>query len=89
MEKSKDTKMSPKSSLPEIFSDEEAFQRIFGECLENNTFPTSEAVVNYYQEMNGLFNKYLEAIQENMFRYAYQCGFNAALEARPEKKTKN
>ena len=63
----------------EVFPDEETFQRIYSACLENCAVPTSVAVQNSYRDMNELFNSYLEAIQEQMFRYAYQCGFEAAL----------
>jgi len=67
--------------LFEAFPNEETFQKIFSECLENNSVPASKTIENCYHEMSNLFIKYLEAIQENMFRYAYQCGFKAALEA--------
>lgn len=62
----------------EVFPDEEAFQKIFAECLENNPATISNATKCYYDQMHNLFIKYLEAIQENMFRYAYQCGYEAA-----------
>ena len=62
-----------------VFPDEETFQKIYGECLEKSAPPACEAVQNSYHCMNELFNTYLEAIQEHMFRYAYQCGFEAAL----------
>lgn len=81
MKKTKQMELLTENALFEVFPDEETFQKIFSECLENNAFPTSESVKNSYYEMNELFNKYLEAIQESMFRYAYQCGFNAALKA--------
>lgn len=29
--------------------------------------------------MENVFNEYLDAIQEDMFRYAYQCGYEAAI----------
>ncbi len=62
-----------------VFPDEETFQKIYGECLEKNIPPACEAVQNNYHDMNESFNAYLESIQEHMFRYAYQCGFEAAL----------
>lgn len=65
----------------EVFPDEETFQEIFSKCLEDHPAPTSESVKIIYQEMNDAFIKYLEAIQENTFRYAYQCGFRAALDS--------
>lgn len=70
------------ASPAEIFPDEETFQRIYTECLERNAAPPSETVQDSYRGMSNLFNEYLEAIQEHMFRYAYQCGFEAALKRR-------
>lgn len=34
-----------------------------------------------YNGMNGVFDEYLSAVQEDMFRYAYQCGYEAAVAA--------
>lgn len=62
----------------EVFPDEESFQKIFAECLENYPATISTAAKCYYDQMNNLFIKYLETIQENTFRYAYQCGYEAA-----------
>ena len=67
-----------------VFPDEETFQRIYLMVMKMLTQvqsapPACEAVQNSYHCMNELFNTYLEAIQEHMFRYAYQCGFEAAL----------
>lgn len=75
------TGISAQTNYDEIFPDEETFQKIFSECLETKAAPPSEAINCYYHQMADLFVKYLEATQENMFRYAYQCGFMAALKA--------
>ncbi len=64
----------------ELFSDEKTFEKIYEECLENEP-QVSEAVRSSYKEMNKAFEEYLSAIQENMFRYAYQCGYEAAVKA--------
>ena len=61
-----------------VFSSEEEFQRIYGECLENQPQAT-EAIRSSYKGMHETFQDYLCAIEEHMFRYAYQCGYEAAL----------
>ena len=61
-----------------VFSSEEEFQRIYSECLENEP-QASETVRNSYQGMHDVFGDYLAAVQEDVFRYAYQCGYKAAL----------
>ena len=63
-----------------VFPNEETFQRIYEEGLENQP-QASEAVRSSYNRMNGVFNEYLSAVQEDMFRYAYQCGYEAAVAA--------
>ena len=73
------------NNLFNLFADDDAFQKLFADCLEANAAPTSKAIENSYRSMIKLFNEYLEAIQENMFRYAYQCGFKAALKKRMDK----
>lgn len=65
-----------------VFPDEETFPKIYSECLERSAPLASETIQSSYHGMNDLFNAYLEAIQEHMFRYAYQCGFEAALKKR-------
>jgi len=87
MKRIRNIEVPTENSYFEVFPDEETFQKIFSECLENNSAPTSQAIESSYREMNDLFVKYLEAIQENMFRYAYQCGFNAALKVCRESET--
>lgn len=72
--------------LPDPFPDEEVFQKIYCECLEKDAIPASAAIQDSYRNMSSLFNKYLETIQENTFRYAYRCGFRAALNAGMEKE---
>ncbi len=63
-----------------VFPNEEKFQRIYEECLENQP-QASETVRSSYKRMGGLFDEYLCAVQEDMFRYAYQCGYEAAVAA--------
>lgn len=60
-----------------IFPNEETFQRIYTECLDKQ--PTaSEAIKTNYQKMDTYFEEYIAAIEEHTFRYAYQCGYEAA-----------
>lgn len=63
-----------------VFPNEEIFERIYTECIENQP-QASEAVRSSYREMVNAFEEYLVAIQKDMFRYAYQCGFEAAIAA--------
>ena len=58
------------------FPDEETFEKIYSECLENAP-QASENVRNAYSELNQWLEKYICAIQEDTFRYAYQCGYEA------------
>lgn len=61
-----------------IFQNEEAFQKIFEECL--GTMPqATEAIKSSYEGMDDMFNKYLEATEEWIFRYAYECDYRAAM----------
>lgn len=68
------------NQLGGVFPNEEVFQEIYSECLENQP-QASEAVRNSYKGMIEAFDEYLNATQENMFRYAYQCGYKAAVAA--------
>ncbi len=63
-----------------VFPDEETFQRIYAECL-TATPQATEAIKSSYDGMNDMFNKYLDATEEWMFRHAYQCGYEAAMKA--------
>ncbi len=61
-----------------VFPNEEVFEKIYYECLENE--PTApESVTRGYREMRNAFEEYLSAVNEHMFRYAYQCGYEAAV----------
>ena len=67
-----------KSIEKKVFPNEETFQKIFLECLENAPTAT-EAIKSSYSGMDSMFNNYIEAIEEWIFRHAYQCGYEAAL----------
>lgn len=75
--------MSKKEAIPAkqlggVFPNEKVFEKIYYECLENQP-QASEAVRSSYRGMIDAFEEYLNATQEDMFRYAYQCGYKAAL----------
>ena len=61
-----------------VFPNEETFQKIYEECL--GTIPqATEAIKSSYAGMGKMFEKYLAATEEWMFRHAYQCGYEAAV----------
>ncbi len=62
------------------FQNEEEFQRIYGECLEHEVC-ASRAVNDSYKSMCEAFERYLSATREDMFRFAYQCGYEAGRKA--------
>lgn len=68
------------NQLGGVFPSEEAFQEIYCECLDND-LAAPEAVVSGYRTMRNAFDEYLGATQEYIFRYAYQCGYEAAVAA--------
>lgn len=59
-----------------VFPNEETFNRIYEECLEN-TPQTTERVKKAYNDMHDAFEEYMSAIEEYTFRYAYECGYTA------------
>lgn len=60
-----------------IFLTEGAFQKIYNERLEHQP-QVSKAVKDSYKNPGYALDEYLNATQEHMFRYAYQCGYEAA-----------
>lgn len=65
-------------STSTIFPNEEIFQKIYSESLESIPQAT-EVIRESYAEIGNVFNKYVEATEEWMFRYAYECGYRAAM----------
>lgn len=63
-----------------VFPNEETFQEIFEECLAT-TPQATEAIKSSYAEMGNMFEEYIVATEEWMFRHAYQCGYEAAAQA--------
>ena len=66
-----------------VFTNEDTFQEIHGECWEKMPQAT-EAIKSSYEGMRDMFGKYLDAIEEWAFRHAYQCGYEAAMKAMQE-----
>ena len=62
-----------------VFPDEEIFNKIYEKCLEDRPQATEE-IRETYGAMHDNFERYLSAIEEWMFRHAYQCGYEAALQ---------
>lgn len=69
-------KMQLKSFGGGVFPNEATFQRIYEECLENEP-QASQTLRNSCKELNLAFENYLAEYNEHMFRYAYQCGYEA------------
>lgn len=71
--------------MHDIFSDEENFEKIYCEIMEEAP-QAPEKVRNAYYSMHDAFEKYLDSIQEYIFCYAYQCGYKAAQKESQGKK---
>lgn len=65
-------------TITTAFPDEGTYQKIYDECMENMPQAT-EVVRNSYEDMRRALDEYISAISEGMFRYAYQCGYEAAV----------
>lgn len=65
-------------SASRIFQNEETFQKIYLECLESIPQAT-ETIKKSYKEMGRIFDEYIADTEECMFRYAYECGYRAAM----------
>lgn len=61
-----------------IFRDEEEFQRIYDECLARE--PQAPEVGSSYDAIMEMFDRHLDEVEKHMFRFGYQCGYEAALE---------
>ena len=66
--------------LSTVFPNEETFQKIYEECLEDEPC-VALSVTDCYKAMGSAVDKYLCAAQEHMFRHDYQCGYEAAMKA--------
>lgn len=61
------------------FSSEKEFQKVYAETVEQ--WPdANEEIRSNYKSMREFFEKYIDALDERTFRYAYQCGYKAAME---------
>ena len=57
-----------------VFPNEETFNKIYERYLESQP-QASESVRNAYNKMGEWFELYLCYVQEDLFRHAYQCGY--------------
>ncbi len=62
----------------QAFPDEETFKEIYTDCLDNAPFASDE-IFEAHEKMKEWFNVYVAALDECTFRYAYQCGYEAAI----------
>lgn len=74
------TEIKAVNQLGGVYPTEEAFQKIYDKCLENQP-QAPETVMSSYKRMREAFDEYLADTQEDMFRYAYRCGYEAAVAA--------
>lgn len=59
------------------FPNEEIFRRIYGECFKHAP-QAPENIEEAYEAMQSALNEYIDAIEEYVFRYSYQWGYEAA-----------
>lgn len=59
------------------FSREEEFEKIYADCLEKRE-DGPDKVAEQYKIMVRAFEKYIAAYNDDVFRYAYCCGYSAA-----------
>ena len=62
----------------QAFPDEGKFKEIYADCLDNAPFASDE-ILEAHEKMKEWFNTYIAASDEYTFRYAYQCGYEAAI----------
>lgn len=73
--------MGKTTDNPKVFSNEEDFLEVYANCLENRPRSMSRAA-GLYKRLDRIFKEYICCIDEEMFRYAYECGYAAALQSR-------
>ena len=62
----------------EVFASKEEFERIYSEFLDER--PSADNIVmKRYNAIQRALNDYLSVYEEDTFRYAYECGYKAAL----------
>lgn len=67
-----------------VFPNEETFNRIYSECIENAPQAT-ERIKDAYSALHNTFEEYISALEEYEFRYAYECGYAAGQKAMKQK----
>lgn len=68
-----------------VFPNEETFNKIYYECLENAP-QTTEKVRKSHSAMHDAFEEYISAIEEYEFHYAYLCGYEAGRKENARKR---
>lgn len=74
-----------KQEFGEVFPNEEIFNKIYEECLDNVPLPP-ETVKESYSKMEDAIETYILAVEEYTFRYAYEFGYKAGMEAKLGKR---
>ena len=75
-------------NLPSPFASEEEFQRIYMECMSNGP-QASEEVVKWRNTYENAHDEYVGAVSEQDFRYGYECGWNAMINAMKERQSES
>ena len=69
-----------KQEIGGVFPNEEIFNKIYEECLDKMpTVPKSVSESN--SKMEDAIEEYILAVEEYTFRYAYEFGYKAGVEA--------
>lgn len=63
------------------------YKAIYEEFLAQDEETASQEIRDSYSEMNNEFERYLCAIQEDMFRKAFEFGYVKGVEAAEKRKT--
>ncbi len=66
------------NGLEKMLNDDGVFNKIYSECMEDAPQAPKE-IKDAFSAMHDAFEEYLCAIGEYNFRYAYQCGYKAAM----------
>lgn len=65
-----------KISNSQIFRTEEDFQKVYTACLEEQP-QAPQSLQDANRALSEAFCAYLAEYEESVFRYAYQCGYEA------------
>lgn len=65
----------------------EAYKKLYEEFLESDNESAPQEVKESYSEIGNAFEQYLCAVQEEMFRKAFEFGYAKGVEVAKRKKT--